>query len=92
LNDSDLVAWHSFDGGSHNDSSGNQLNAIQVVDVSSAPGRINEAVNFSLTSSLYEVFSTTTLFSPIDSKIHFKKIIERLALYSRSMYTTEISI
>ncbi|CAF2055693.1 unnamed protein product [Rotaria magnacalcarata] len=55
LNNSGLVAWHSFDGGSHNDSSGNRLNAIQVVNVSSVAGRINEALSFYSNSSLYEI-------------------------------------
>ncbi|CAF0876373.1 unnamed protein product [Adineta steineri] len=55
LNESDLLAWHSFDNGSYNDSSGNQLNAIEVVDVSPAVGRINDAVNFSLNTSLYKI-------------------------------------
>jgi len=55
FNNSDLVTWHSFDGGSYNDSSGNGLNAYQVVNVSSVPGRINQAINFYSNSSLYEV-------------------------------------
>jgi hypothetical protein len=56
MNNSDLVAWHSFDGGSYNDSSGNSLNAIQVMDVSSVPGIIKEALYFYSNSSLYQVF------------------------------------
>ena len=56
LNNSDLVSWHSFDGGSYNDSSSNRLNAIQVVDVLSVPGIINEAFSFYSNSSLYKVF------------------------------------
>jgi hypothetical protein len=62
LNNSLIVTWHSFDGGSYNDSSGNRLNAIEVVNVSSVPGIINEGINFYSNSSLYQVFRNTTLF------------------------------
>lgn len=56
MNSSNLVAWHSFDNGSYNDSSGNGLNAIQVADVLSVSGVINEAFYFYSNSSLYQVF------------------------------------
>jgi len=57
LNNSNLVAWHSFDDGSYNDSSGNQLNAIEVVNVSSVSGRINQAIDFYSNSSVYQVLT-----------------------------------
>lgn len=62
LNNSDLVTWHSFDNGSYNDSSVNRLNAIEVIDVLSVSGRINEGFYFYSNSSLYKVFLNNTSF------------------------------
>lgn len=63
FNDSGLVAWHTFDGGSYNDSSGHSLNAMAIVDVMSVSGRINQAISFYSNSSLYKVFVKSILLT-----------------------------
>ncbi|CAF1463994.1 unnamed protein product [Adineta steineri] len=54
LNDATLASWHSFDYEISYDSGPNKLQGT-AVDVTLAPGKVNQALNFSLSSSYYQV-------------------------------------
>ncbi|CAF4125869.1 unnamed protein product [Adineta steineri] len=54
LNDATLASWHSFDCEITYDSGPNKLQGT-AVDVILAPGKVNQALNFSLSSSYYQI-------------------------------------
>ncbi|CAF1086071.1 unnamed protein product [Adineta steineri] len=54
LNDASLASWHSFDNGFTYDSGPNKLQGT-AADVTLAPGKVNQGLNFSLSSSYYQV-------------------------------------
>ncbi|CAF3539403.1 unnamed protein product [Adineta steineri] len=54
LNDATLASWHSFDCQITYDSGPNKLQGT-AVDVTLAPGKVNQGLNFSLSSSYYQV-------------------------------------
>ncbi|CAF1435857.1 unnamed protein product, partial [Adineta steineri] len=53
LNDATLASWHSFDCDITYDSGPNKLQG-KAVDVTLAPGKVNQGLNFSLSSSYYQ--------------------------------------
>ncbi|CAF4332956.1 unnamed protein product, partial [Adineta steineri] len=53
LNDATLASWHSFDCEITYDSGPNKLQG-KAVDVTLAPGKENQGLNFSLSSSYYQ--------------------------------------
>ncbi|CAF1164735.1 unnamed protein product [Adineta steineri] len=55
LNDATLVSWYSFDYEITYDSGPNNLQG-KAVDVTLAPGKVNQGLNFSLSSSYYKVY------------------------------------
>ncbi|CAF4041475.1 unnamed protein product, partial [Adineta steineri] len=54
LNDATLASWHSFDCEITYDSGPNKLQG-KAVDVTLAPGKENQGLNFSLSSSYYQI-------------------------------------
>lgn len=66
LNDATLATWHSFDGGSYTDSGSLRLQAT-AVNLTSVPGRVNQAVQFTSSASYYQVNATHILFPLICS-------------------------
>ncbi|CAF3866128.1 unnamed protein product, partial [Adineta steineri] len=54
LNDATLASWHSFDSGITYDSGPNKLQG-EAADVTLAPGKVDQGLNFSLSSSHYQV-------------------------------------
>ncbi|CAF3977923.1 unnamed protein product [Adineta steineri] len=54
LNDATLASWHSFDCETSYDSGPNKLRGM-AVDVTLAPGKVDQGLNFSLSSSYYQV-------------------------------------
>ncbi|CAF4259461.1 unnamed protein product, partial [Adineta steineri] len=53
LNDATLASWHSFDCEITYDSGPNKLQGT-AVDVTLAPGKENQGLNFNLSSSYYQ--------------------------------------
>jgi hypothetical protein len=54
LDDATLVCWHSFDGGSYDDSGSLGLNGT-AANVTIVNGRVNQAINFTSDLSYYQV-------------------------------------
>ncbi|CAF4190164.1 unnamed protein product, partial [Adineta steineri] len=54
LNDATLASWHSFDNGITYDSGPNKLQGT-AVDVTLAPGKEDQGLNFNLSSSYYQI-------------------------------------
>ncbi|CAF4146490.1 unnamed protein product, partial [Adineta steineri] len=54
LNDATLASWHSFDCETSYDSGPNKLRGM-AVDVTLAPGKVDQGLNFSLSSSYYQI-------------------------------------
>ncbi|CAF1474792.1 unnamed protein product, partial [Adineta steineri] len=54
LSDATLTSWHSFDYGISYDSGPNKINGT-ANNVTLAPGKVNQGLNFSLSSSYYQI-------------------------------------
>ncbi|CAF0760773.1 unnamed protein product [Adineta steineri] len=67
LNDATLASWHTFDSGITYDSGPNKLQGT-AVDVILATGKVNQGLNFNLSSSYYQQImpSTKTSFPPME--------------------------